>query len=122
MYGGYPGAPSVIVLREGTRVREVMERDRNAVDLDEVGGTERVLPYCNFEFNEGDVLYMRVASGGGYGDPLAREPGRVRADVMDGAVSEEAARSIYGVALEGEASEVDPEATKALRRRLREDR
>ncbi len=118
MYGGYPGAPSVIVLREGTRAREVMERDRCAVDLDEVGGQEQALPYCNFEFKEGDVLYMRVASGGGYGDPLTREPGRVRADVVDGVVSEDAAREIYGVALNSETRDVDPEATGALRRRL----
>ena len=118
MYGGYPGAPSVIVLREGTRAREVMERDRCAVDLDEVGGQEQALPYCNFEFKEGDVLYMRVASGGGYGDPLTREPGRVRGDVVDGVVSEDAAREIYGVALNSETRELDPDATDALRRRL----
>ena len=95
-----------------------MAGDRNAVDLDEVGGQERVLPYCNFDFNEGDVLYMRVASGGGYGDPLAREPGLVQVDVKDGAVSEDAARDIYGVALDPETGRVDPEATGALRRRL----
>ena len=118
MYGGYPGAPSVIVLRESTRVREVMNSDRNAVDLDEVGGTERVLPYCNFDFNDGDVLYMRVASGGGYGDPLTRRPDRVRADVVDGAVSEDAARDIYGVAFKPETREVDDAATEALRQRL----
>ena len=118
MYGGYPGAPSVIVLREGTRVGEIMAGDRSAVDLDEVGGTEQALPYCNFEFKEGDVLYMRVASGGGYGDPLTREPGRVRADVTDGVVSADAARDIYGVAFKAETREVDAEATDALRRRL----
>ena len=118
MYGGYPGAPSVIVLRENTQVHEVMSRDRNAVDLDEVGGTERVLPYCNFDFNDGDVLYMRVASGGGYGDPLARQPDKVRADVVDGAVSADAARDIYGVVFKPETREVDAAATEALRRRL----
>ena len=122
MYGGYPGAPSVIVLREGTRVREVMAGDRNAVDLDEVGGQERVLPYCNFDFNEGDVLYMRVASGGGYGDPLARAPGLVQADVEDGVVSGDAARDIYGVVLDPGTRQVDPEATDALRRRLAGER
>ena len=54
MYGGYPGAPSVIVLREGTRVHEVMERDRCAVDLDEVGGQRTGTP----------VLQLRVQGGG----------------------------------------------------------
>ena len=65
---------------------------------------------------------MRVASGGGYGDPLAREPGLVQADVEGGAVSEDAARDIYGVALEPGTRQVDPEATGALRRRLAGER
>ena len=65
---------------------------------------------------------MRVASGGGYGDPLAREPERVRADVVNGAVSDDAARDIYGVAFKPETREVDPEATGALRRRLAGER
>jgi N-methylhydantoinase B len=38
-------------------------------------------------------------AGGGYGDPLARDPARVREDVADGFVSVEAAKHDYGVAL-----------------------
>jgi hypothetical protein len=40
------------------------------------------------------------ASGGGFGDPLERDPERVRADVRDGYVSLAAAERDYGVVLD----------------------
>ena len=42
---------------------------------------------------------MRVASGGGYGDPLERDPQLIQEDVNNGLVSMDAARDIYGVVL-----------------------
>jgi N-methylhydantoinase B len=44
----------------------------------------------------GDVLTIVEAGGGGYGDPRARDPRAVAADLADGFVSAEAARDIYG--------------------------
>jgi N-methylhydantoinase B len=38
-----------------------------------------------------------MPGGGGLGDPLARDPQAVAADVRNGLVSETAARTIYGV-------------------------
>jgi N-methylhydantoinase B len=52
-------------------------------------------------------------AGGGYGDPLRRDPALVREDVADGFVSAEAARSDYGVVLTGD--HVDEAATERLR-------
>ncbi|MDE0031410.1 MAG: hypothetical protein OXU42_18675, partial [Deltaproteobacteria bacterium] len=69
-----------------------------------------------------DVLYMRMASGGGYGDPLDRDPEAVLRDVVNGIVSAEAAREIYGVALEQPEMRVDVAATQELRARIREQR
>jgi N-methylhydantoinase B len=65
----------------------------------------------------GESVVMESAGGGGYGDPLAREPERVRLDVLGGYVSAERARAGYGVVLTP-AGEVDPEATAAERARL----
>jgi N-methylhydantoinase B len=65
----------------------------------------------------GDVVVMRSAGGGGYGDPLTRDPERVRADVAAGSVSLERARDGYGVALR-ENGTVDAEETATLRRHL----
>jgi len=65
----------------------------------------------------GDIVVMQSAGGGGYGDPLARDPDRVRADVMAGYVSPERARLGYGVVL-APSGDVDVPATRAERARL----
>ncbi|WP_414943960.1 hydantoinase B/oxoprolinase family protein [Amycolatopsis sp. cmx-11-32] len=44
-----------------------------------------------------DVVDVILPGGGGYGDPFDREPEAVLADVVDGYVSVEAARELYGV-------------------------
>lgn len=120
IFGGYPGAPSLMILMETTKVQEVMEANRSPVDISELGGTSKFLPYCNFELAHGDVLYMRVASGGGYGDPLERDPQLVQKDVVNGLVSRDAARGIYGVVLDKSTGSVDFAATHELRTALRE--
>ena len=88
--------------------------------MSEIGGQTKVLPYCNFELNDGDVLYMRVASGGGYGDPLERDPELVRNDVANSIVSADAAREIYGVVLADGELRLDLEATRQLRAKMRQ--
>jgi N-methylhydantoinase B len=122
MFGGYPGAPSLLMLKEGTRVAEMIAADNLPDRLEVVGGSGRLLPYCEFDIGKNDVLYMRMSSGGGYGDPLEREPERVLNDVEDGIVLRQEAREIYGVVLEGEAPVLDPAATDKLRTRLRRER
>ena len=69
-----------------------------------------------------DILYMRMSSGGGYGDPLEREPERVLRDVEDGFVSRQEARDIYGVAIDGDEPALNLAATEKLRAALRKER
>ena len=52
-------------------------------------------------WHSGDVLVFFAPGGGGFGDPLDREPERVADDVANGWVSRERAREKYGVALDG---------------------
>ena len=122
MFGGYPGAPSLLMLKEGTRVAEIIASDKSPDQLDDVGGSGRLLPYCEFDIGKNDVLYMRMSSGGGYGDPLEREPERVLNDVEDAIVSRAEAREIYGVVLQGDDPVLDLAATDELRLHLRQDR
>jgi N-methylhydantoinase B len=119
MFGGYPGAPSVMMLMEKTRVNESIANNQPPTNLTALGGEKKILPYCNFELKEDDVLYMRVASGGGYGDPLARDPELVRRDVANKIVSVECARELYGVVIKGRELELDLEATRRLRAEIR---
>jgi N-methylhydantoinase B len=60
-------------------------------------------------------------SGGGFGDPLEREPERVRADVRVGIYTREVARRTFGVVLD-ERLQVNAEETKALRTTVRQER
>jgi N-methylhydantoinase B len=62
-----------------------------------------------------DVLEVRLASGGGYGDALVRAPERVLDDVREEKVSVAHAASAYGVVVAGDPLEVDFPATKRLR-------
>ncbi len=50
-----------------------------------------------FPLQTGDVVREETAGGGGYGDPLERDPGLVRADIEQGYLSAEQAASRYGV-------------------------
>jgi N-methylhydantoinase B len=61
----------------------------------------------------GDRLIAYGPSGGGYGDPRQRAPEDVLNDVLDGYVTVEAARSVYGVAVRGGA--VDEKQTARAR-------
>jgi N-methylhydantoinase B len=67
------------------------------------------------------VLYVRSDGGGGYGDPLAREPQKIARDVRQGSVSEGVARNVYGIVLDAEGG-VDEAASTAARNAIRAGR
>jgi N-methylhydantoinase B len=99
---GGPRAPtSTYLLRDGVRI-----------DFPTPGKV------AGFAMRRGDVLVMESAGGGGWGDPLDREPAQVAEDVAQGYLSEPSARSRYGVVLD-EAGAVDGAATTTDRDRLR---
>jgi N-methylhydantoinase B len=70
-----------------------------------------------FPLEFGDVLLMESSGGGGFGDPLERDPARVAADVAESYVTPEAAGAIYGVVLHEGVPDVA--ATAARRAALR---
>jgi N-methylhydantoinase B len=63
----------------------------------------------------GDVIQFDSAGGGGYGDPLQRDPQAVEVDVINGYVSIEKAREDYGVVLDPATLKVDPVETDKIR-------
>ncbi|MBM3600897.1 MAG: hydantoinase B/oxoprolinase family protein [Alphaproteobacteria bacterium] len=65
-----------------------------------------------------DSVVMESAGGGGYGDPLEREPDLVRRDVIAGLVSLAQSRTAYGVVI-GAGDAVDGAATARLRQELK---
>ena len=75
----------------------------------------------------GDRFTRPSAGGGGFGDPLERDPAAVVEDVADGYVSVERAKKDYGVVVQEVDAElaeyeVDDEATVAERKRIAADR
>ena len=86
-------------------------------------GREEKLPgVVACELAPGEWIRGVDAGGGGYGNPLERDPARVLRDVLERWETLQRAHEVYGVVLTGELADhslqVDEAATLALRRRL----
>jgi N-methylhydantoinase B len=100
--GGAPGAPNRLTLHYGADHEDVVAHTANWVPHE-----------------AGERLCYDYGGGGGWGDPLDRDPQAVLDDVLDEYVSVEGARRDYGVVLTGSLEDltldVDVDATVALR-------
>jgi len=95
--GGHPGTPNEV---------EIHTTD---------GKVEKKGRFSNRELKQGDVVRFITGTGGGYGDPKKRDPQLVLEDVLDGYISPEVAREIYGVAVVGDPPMIDEAETRRLR-------
>jgi N-methylhydantoinase B len=120
--GGGPGAASRNLVLRGSKVRELFASGRVPLSWREIECAEvDAIEAKSFVHVNGDDVVVGVMAGGsGYGDPLRREPERVLRDVRNGLVSEEHARSVYGVVVRD--GELEVEATEAERSRIRAER
>lgn len=121
--GGLPGATVRYLRFHEARIEERLARgEPPPVQPEQIPGRREVAPVNNphSPFLPGMVEYHNWQGGGGYGDPLDRDPNRVLRDVTVGLVSREMARDLYGVVLRD--GLVDASATEALRVRKRQER
>ena len=106
---------------EGGRTRLLVRPagSRRFRPFSEVYGTLSPTKFTNVLLKRGDVIRYQTPGGGGYGEPLEREPERVLEDVREGFVSMAAARGAYGVVLTQVNGELrlDSKATQRLRTR-----
>jgi acetone carboxylase alpha subunit len=83
-------------------------------------------PYITAPHKSGDIFTHAYNGGGGYGDPLERDPGKTAWDVANGYLTREAAAKVFGIVLaeDGHGGDlvVDEPATRAAREDLRERR
>ena len=88
--------------------------------VDAAGNVEEQPISVDVVLSPGDRLVSEACGGGGYGDPVARDPERVRLGVLDERISEQRARDVYGVALSGEGinRSVDIAGTRAIRAKM----
>lgn len=101
----------------------------HGLTLKRPGGAEEWLGsvFSDVPLRSGDVFSRPTAGGGGYGDPLERDPAAVREDVADDYVSLERARVDYGVVVRVVDAdlaeyEVDEDATRRERDHIRAHR
>ncbi|MEM2818910.1 MAG: hydantoinase B/oxoprolinase family protein, partial [Nitrososphaerota archaeon] len=71
------------------------------------------------KLKRGDMVSLRSGGGGGWGDPLERDPELVRMDVKNEYITIETAREIYGVVLDPKTLEIKWDETKKLRGELK---
>lgn len=100
LQGGKPGAFAQSVLNPGTPEEQAI-RGKFMTTL-----------------RRGQVYRAGLAGGGGWGDPLERDPEAVRDDVLNEKVSPEAALREYGVVIDPRTMAVDQPATRDARRRM----
>ena len=122
LHGGYPGANLPIkVIRDADVPGRLFRDGRLALEASDLGEGERRPGVGVTTLAARDALVVHnSAGGGGYGDPLARDPEAVLADVAIGLVSSEMAQEAYGVVIDGDA--VDDHATGECRQRMRDER
>lgn len=117
LFGGHPGSQMIYATYRDTNLAAMPDR----VEAIEPKAVER-RSWGEIELGPADIQYVRFMGGGGYGDPLEREPAAVLKDVQGGFVGAGAATEIYGVVLEPGAAAVDASATRDLRLELRSRR
>jgi len=113
--GGNPGAVNDYVWVHAYNNPEA--KPNFAQNLEAIPGDKQSVSWGVFPLMNKDALYVRWNGGGGMGDPLERDPAKVKQDLVDQAISVEAATQIYGVVIDGIA--VDVRSTKKLRESMR---
>jgi N-methylhydantoinase B/oxoprolinase/acetone carboxylase alpha subunit len=90
-----------------------------AADLQQPGETEfRTMGGAHHPVAVNAEVIVRTGGGGGWGDPLERNPASVRVDVEEEFISTRSARDDYGVVLRDDLS-VDQAATERTRSAIR---
>jgi len=117
--GGYPGAPcNFSWLHSNEAIEGGIKENSFPKSIDEIVGNNESISWGVYPLMGKDVLYVRSDGGGGYGDPLARDPELVATDVSEGNISNQIALDIYGIVL-NTSGDVDLDATIERRKDIR---
>ena len=123
VFGGYPGSTCYYAIKRGSNIHELFATGQIPDELEEVSGTLEIEPAMALtDLKKGDVYRCQGVGGGGYGDPIERDPALVLKDVAAGLVSEKDAAEIYGVVVGSSALTVDMERTLERRELIRQRR
>lgn len=70
---------------------------------------------CTVKIEKGDIFVVKTPGGGGYGNPMEREPKRVLHDVLNGLIPLEAAKKDYGVTIDPVTMKINQKSTQLVR-------
>lgn len=117
-FGGLPGACGRNFIRRKSGSPTEVAALAGSLEEMLAAGVEELGPKPGrMALAAGDVLGYAFQGGGGYGDPIKRDPEAVRADVANGHVTIEGARAQYGVVFDGRG--IDRTATQRRREDIR---
>ncbi len=118
--GGLPGSCAVNTLRKETDFKLNLRQGRLIDRPAELQGKKLDLGAKpgRVTFDPDDVFEYSWQGGGGWGDPLEREPRSVQQDVANGYLSPAYARQAFGVVLDKRTLELRPGESAARRRRM----
>jgi len=117
--GGHPAATNQWVIVRDSDVDKLLSQGTIPTSWQQLTGmAENPAAKSNSSLHSHDVSVAIYSGGGGYGDPLDRDPKSVSLDVRQGYVSTNVATQVYGVVLCDDNS-VDVPATQALRAQMR---
>ncbi len=121
--GGYPAPNYHTRIKRGTDIKAALGKGIVDEFVDLSGREEALASICETFQEENDVFEAMFSSGGGgYGDPIERDPALVLQDVKNNLVSIDCARSLYGIVIDPKTLEVNHEKTVGYRDSVRQER
>ncbi|HBY98009.1 MAG: hydantoinase B/oxoprolinase family protein [Ardenticatenaceae bacterium] len=121
--GGFPSCTNQFVLKRHSNIRELLAAGELPQSLAEIEGDLDVATGITPTSQSRDDVYHCIGmGGGGYGDPIDRDPALVLKDVVNGLVTPEWAGRMYGVVVEPDPWRVNGEATLRQREVIRAGR
>ena len=124
IYGGYPSSINANVVLRQSNLFELFKSGTIPTSINEIQAkTKEILPAkAVTQLLSGDIHISIITGGGGYGDPLKRDPEMVYRDVANGLITGEVAKRVYGVALSAGQMTVDHDETARLRQNILAER
>ena len=102
LFNGLPGTCNIAYINQGKNGERELKA-KEAVNL-----------------KKGDTYSTYPSGGGGWGDPVERDPEVVRLDARDEIISPETALNIYGVVFKGDDFIIDHDKTEKFRNKIQE--
>jgi N-methylhydantoinase B/oxoprolinase/acetone carboxylase alpha subunit len=126
MFGGYGCGTYPLAMVKGVNVYDTIREDPNKFDLSmekvmnerPFDGGKYSTYHMGLQFDvakDGELYMISQGAGGGYGDPLERDPESVVKDAELNRISPQVARDIFGVVYDEQTFRLDAAATEQAR-------